>query len=91
MNKHSLMTEPSPELERQVEASYSRLEPDRLFQGCKVAEDEMGIVVRIYSQSRKRPGVLPPPYQIFRFDPATSILSTLTDEEAAPYRIRNYK
>jgi hypothetical protein len=85
------MTDPSPELERQVEASYSRLEPERVFQGCKVAEDTRGIVVRIYSQSRQRPGVLPPPYRTFRFDADAGTLSALTDEEAAPYRIKNYK
>ena len=85
------MTNPSPEFERRVEASYSRLKPERLFQGCKVAEDERGIIVRVYSQSRHRPAVLPPPYETYRFDAATSTLSRLTDEEAAPYRIRNYK
>ena len=85
------MTEPTSDLRRKVEASYSQLEPTRVFQGCKVAQDEKGIVVRVYSQPRKRPGVLPMPYRIFRFDPASGTLSPLTDEEAAPYWIKNYK
>ena len=85
------MHEPTPELLHQVKASYSQLEPTRVFQGCKVAEDERGIVVRVYSQSRKSPGVMPPPYRVFRFDSTTGTLVPLTDEEAAPYWIKNYK
>ena len=85
------MNEPTPELRQQVEVSYSQLEPARLFQGCKVAEDERGILVRIYSQSRKPPRVMPPPYRVFRFESTTGTLIPLTDEEAAPYWIKSYK
>jgi hypothetical protein len=74
-----------------VEESYSRLEPQRVFQGCKIAEDERYIVVRIYSQSRVRPMVMPPPYRIYRFDPATGSLTPLTAGESTPYTIQNYK
>jgi len=85
------MTDPSPELERIVEESYSRLEPKRVFRGCKVAEDESGIVVRIYSQSREHPPMWPTPFRIFRFDSATGALKALPAEEAARYKIENYK
>ena len=85
------MTDPSPVLEQQVRESFARIEPKRVFQGCEVAEDDRGMVVRIYSQSRQRPGVLPPPYRVFRFDPVTGALTPLTGENAAPYMIRTYK
>jgi len=85
------MTDPSPVLEQKVRESFSRVEPERTFQGCKIAEDERGMIVRIYSQSRRGPGVLPPPYRIFRFDPSSGILSPLASEEADPYMIKLYK
>ena len=85
------MTNAPPELGRRIEESYSKLEPRRVFQGCKIAEAEKGIVVRIYSQSREKPVVMPPPYRIFRFDSLTGALTALTAEEATPYTIQNYK
>lgn len=85
------MTDASPVLEQQVRESFARFEPGRMFEGCKVAEDEMGMVVRIYSQSPQGPRVFPPPYQIFRFDRGNGILSLLTGDDAAPYMIAMYK
>ena len=85
------MTDASPELEQQVRESFARFEQGRMFQGCKVAEDERGTVVRIYSQSTQSPRVLPTPYQIFRFDRSDGTLSLLTGDDAAPYVIKIYK
>src|SRR5438874_397300 len=80
-----LMTTPSPELEQQVRLSFCRLEPQRVFRSCKVAEDQRGMVVRIYSHGPGFLRVIPTPYQVFRFDSASGILSPLSGEDAAPY------
>jgi hypothetical protein len=47
--------------------------------------------VRIYSHSVRCPQLIPTPYQIFRFDGTTGVLSALSSEDAQPYVIHNYK
>lgn len=87
----SRMTDPSPDLEQRVSLSFAQHHPDRLFRSCKVADVGGACVVRIYSHSARAPNLKPTPYQIFRFDPDSGILSLLSGEEAAPFMIANYK
>ena len=87
----TVVTEPSPELERHVRESFAQKEPERIFVHCKVAEQGGKVFVRIYSHHQRFPNLMPTPYQVFRFDAATSTLIELNDEEAAPYKIQNYK
>jgi len=86
-----VMDDPTPEFEKTVEMAFAQLEPDRVFAGCKVANEASRIVVRIYSHSSKQRAVLPPPYEIYCFDPKLRTLSTVTSEETTRYRIPNYK
>ena len=85
------MTEPSPELEERVRLSFARLEPNRVFRGCEVAEQSGAVIVRIYSDQMGLPGGRPTPYQLFRFNSDTGDLSPLSSEDAAPFTIKNYK
>ncbi|MFO1482554.1 MAG: hypothetical protein U1F71_04235 [Verrucomicrobiaceae bacterium] len=85
------MNEPSAELQERVRASFTQREPERVFRGCKVAEDGATLIVRIYSYRAQFPNIMPTPYQVYRFDPASDALTLLSAEEAAPYTIANYK
>lgn len=85
------MNEPSPELQERVRTIFAQRESERVFRGCKVAEDGGTLVVRIYSHQARFQNVIPTPYHIFRFDPASDGLSLLSAEEAAPFTIANYK
>jgi hypothetical protein len=85
------MNDPSPELEQQVRDSFARLEPEQVFCGCKIAETPEEVIVRIYSQGKGYTKIMPTPYQVYRFEPSTGNLRALSDEEAAPYVIQNYK
>lgn len=85
------MTNPSPALLQRVSLRFAQQYPQRLFRGCKVADVAGGIVVRIYSHDARHPILMPIPYQVFRFDTDSGDLSLLSDEEAAPFAIPNYK
>jgi len=85
------MTDPSPELEQHVRASFAQIEPERVFRGCKVAEQAGAVIVRIYSHAKRFTNLMPTPYQVYRFNPPKGTLSALSREEAAPYVIPNYK
>lgn len=84
------MENAAPKLKQQVEQIYSRLYPNQIVTGCKVAVDDDGLIVRVYSHPR---GVViaPTPYALYRLNPSEDSLTRLTDEEAAPYVIKNYK
>jgi hypothetical protein len=83
--------DPSPELELHLRQSFARIEPERVFRGCKVADRTGAVVVRIYSHAKRFPNLVPTPYQIYRFDVSAGSLTVLSAEEAAPYVVRNYK
>jgi hypothetical protein len=85
------MTDPSPKLEQRVRASFLAKYPERLFRGCKVAEVNDALVVRIYNNDARFPNLRPRPYQVFRFDRDSDTLSELSDKDAAPFVIPNYK
>ena len=85
------MTEPSPELEQRVRQAFARMHSERVFVDCKIAEDGGDIVVRLYSQRREEPKLMPTPYEVFRFDPIAGTLTPLTGADAAPYLIPQYK
>jgi hypothetical protein len=85
------MTWASPEQARQIELSYSQIEPERIFKKCKIDETQNGMFVRIYFLHREYQLLIPTPYAIYRFNPTTGVLSRTSREEAAPYLIKNYK
>jgi hypothetical protein len=85
------ISDPSPELEQQVRLSFSQLEPERIFRHCKVVGNENGILLRVYSHKARFPTLNPTPYWVYRFDPATGVLARLSDKEAEPFLIKNYK
>jgi hypothetical protein len=62
-------------------------EPERLFRKRKVAEDGGTLVVRIHSHRAQFPNLIPTPYQVYRFDPASCALTLLSTEEALPFTI----
>jgi hypothetical protein len=85
------MDEPSSEFEEKVRRAFAAVEPARAFIGCKIASEGDQMFVRVYSQRIDSKRVMPAPYQVFRFDPASGALTTATKEEAARYFISNYK
>ncbi len=85
------MTDPSPEFQQRVSLSFGQQHPQRVFRGCKVADVDGVLVVRIYYHDARFPHLMPTPYQVFRFDPDSGTLSLLSGEEAAPFVIANYK
>lgn len=52
-----------------------------------IASTDQGVVVRVFLVSMLKPT----PYVIYRVDLARRMASQLHGEEAAPYRIRNYR
>jgi hypothetical protein len=85
------MTDASPELQQRVSSSFAQQHPHRLFRGCKVADVDGALIVRIYSHDARYPNLMPTPYQVFRFDPDSGTLSLLSGDQAAPFTIPNYK
>lgn len=80
-----------PDLDSQVRSAYDRVEPGRFVTSCKFVARGPYLIVRISSHAYQGEPLLPPPYQIFRFDPTTGDLSSPSKDEIAEFKILNYK
>ena len=85
------MIDPTPELEEKVRLAFVQAEPKRVFRGCKVASEGSQMFVRIYCHCVGWEQLIPTPYQIFRFDAASGLLTPPSKNEDMHYSIPNYK
>jgi hypothetical protein len=85
------MSDPTPEFEETVRLAFARVEPSRVFRGCKVASEGPEMIVRVYSHCTGWEKLIPTPYQVFRFDSASGVLTPPSKEQAVRYSVSNYK
>jgi hypothetical protein len=79
-----------PEVDATVRSAIASEFPDRVVSHTRIAESsQQGVVVRVFLLSLR--GLKPPPYMIYRVDLPSMVVRRLSGDEAALYKIANYK